>query len=1147
MCPYRLSLPPLTLHLPKELRELEKIVKDLQNLKDNVDELRKMCADCTVSQTERECGSRRESEQEKLNEGINRHIDEKNRLNEKNRETQKECGTDRVKVEKTMEGELGYGDTDFDKITSLEEKRRNKWEAERESNKRFLKENKKEEPLKEEAESNGKTKKEGAKEKEKMDQTKLTTAAGEERIVDTVKKKMVAKNNRETDRDINKDGAKGNSKRNREDMLENGKERKVTSDIRNIEKAEESDHHEWGNEMKEAEKKSQTEVDRGNDGIKMSEDHAGHTNREREQHREERKKDMEKGTKVERNNEKPKQSASIGHAEQEKTIKEGEDGERGTEIKTEGEITVQSVQRDSDGELAFSKETERADFVSISPTPLSIISFTPRHDYSHLITDLNQGITIVAVRRPTQNPGIVASGITENSPDVEDGFRTTTRPTTVATINSLGGPGQQIASETLMFTSATSARPRAGFKGPGSSTTTTLPTTTQNVYTTTFTRVADHSRWKAKKNISSNTKTGVKPLPGRGPKPGEKRKPAVRSEGEKKLKIPTNGRKQDRAPLPDKKTNNGQKQKPFYQKPITDQRLKPGKDPKQVQIPKPKKKPPPDLLPIDQNQKNNKIPKYNQEHTTDQTKFIIQKPKSTQKLPVQRPTTNHTPQTVNATGSDKDTQTDQQPESVEIPVITQNVKPEKKMVHPLKIEKPDQIQKPHAKPKSEEEKSKPDLSSTTNKYISPVHDTGGSETTRITTRPIQKPIAVLTENSDENPLTQPLSEKDSTPGQKLTPDRALIKPPDQEKKSSEKIPKINQNPKPNEKHTDLVTGQKTKQKGKPKPEQRPQTNQGLRTLRPDKMPELNPKSLPKAESNKTSKLRPTPKGRQPIRPTIRPGATHVKRTEPAVPQKPSLNIKTDLDPLQISETSLGNIKNSETDMSPSPAPVTQTSEASHSQRGTDFSPSTTKTMTLGPKTSNSLETGPIPRRDTLSEGFIMSPNSRITSDPTPLTASRPPLIPTTTRANKISRRILPSVIPSTIPGSTNPNQASNTDLQAEIIPNMEEKAAKQTPVPDTIMIPVPSPSTQTTSTINPNLRSTTSSPKPLAAESSTPSARELRVKIKQVAAFFNNSLSPNGRPLDSHPKDHAEDNQGGSRPDSKLPSKGKKYYVLSIS
>ncbi|KAK5867566.1 hypothetical protein PBY51_012041 [Eleginops maclovinus] len=226
-------------------------------------------------------------------------------------------------------------------------------------------------------------------------------------------------------------------------------------------------------------------------------------------------------------------------------------------------------------------------------------------------------------------------------------------------------------------------------------------------------------------------------------------------------------------------------------------------------------------------------------------------------------------------------------------------------------------------------------------------------------------------------------------------------------------------------------------------------------------------------------------------------------------------------------------------MSPSSAPVTQTSEASHSQRDTEFSPSTKKTMTLGPKTFNTLETGPIPWRDTLSD-FTMSPNSRITSDPTPRRASRPPLIPMTTRPNKISRRILPSVIPSTIPGSTNPNQGSNTDLQAEIIPIMEETLAQQTPVPDKRKNPVPTPSAQATYTNNPDLRSitpTTSSPKAPAAESSTPSASELRVKINQVAAFFNNSLSPNGRPFDSHPKDHTEDNHYGSRPDSKLPSK----------
>ncbi|CAB1441056.1 unnamed protein product [Pleuronectes platessa] len=49
-CPYLFTLPPLTVHLPKQLIELEKIMKDLQKLKDNVDQLRKMCADCTVRQ-----------------------------------------------------------------------------------------------------------------------------------------------------------------------------------------------------------------------------------------------------------------------------------------------------------------------------------------------------------------------------------------------------------------------------------------------------------------------------------------------------------------------------------------------------------------------------------------------------------------------------------------------------------------------------------------------------------------------------------------------------------------------------------------------------------------------------------------------------------------------------------------------------------------------------------------------------------------------------------------------------------------------------------------------------------------------------------------------------------------------------------------
>ncbi|XP_044049805.1 muscle M-line assembly protein unc-89-like [Siniperca chuatsi] len=1056
MCPYLFSLPPLTVLLPKQLGELETIVKDLQKLKDNVDQLRKMCTDCTVSHIERECG--RQREHEKLNESTDE--DERNWLNERNHERLKdfsqECGTDRVKVEKTMEGD---SDTDSEKRTILEEKGRKKWEAERESDKGVVKENEKEETLKKVAEKDGKTQTEGAKGKGKLGQVKVPIAGGNERIVDVVRKKVVEKNNRETEADRNKEkDGKGNSKGYREDKLENGKERKITSNAKYKEKTEESDHPMWRDET---EKKTQTKEDRGSDGIKMSDDHDEHTNKEREQHGEERKKEMEKGIKQERNNEKPKQTESIGRAEKEKTIKEGEeeeeDRETGKEIKTEGEKMVQSVQRDSDGELASSKATERTYFVSISPTPHSIISLALRHDSMdsneaktftsslpspplssstlHLITHVNQGMTITADRLPTQSTGLGAAGIAKHpSPGVGAGFRTTSRPTTTATISTLGGPGQQITSATIRFTSTTSARPGAGFQGRVGSTTATTTTTTphQNLYTSTFPGVADRSRWTAKKNISSNTKTGVKPLSGRGPKPGEKHKPAIKPEADQKLKNPKNARKPDQAPLPDKKTKHVQKQKP------------------------------------------------------------------------------------------------------------QKSKPEKP-VHPLKKDKPDQKQKPH---KTLKEETKPGQKSTSNQYLTPVQEPEpeGSETTSLRAKPNQK-SAELIENSDENPSPEPKSAQDSAPGQKLTSDPALIKPPDQRPKPSQNLPQINQKPKPgqapklNQKHPELMTGQKTKPNVKPRPDLTPQNNQGLRTPRPDQILHLNHESVPdespEAESNKTSKPRPPP----PTRPTFKPGATPAQRPKPAAQLKPSPKTKTDLDPPQISATTSDDIQNSQTDMPPASGPVKQIAEVTHSAGDTEFSPSTMKTITLGPKTSNSLETIPFPRLHTLSEGFTMSPDSRITSDLRPQTAGQPPLIPMTTRPNKIIRGIHPSVIPSTSPGSTKPDQTSNTDstLDAKIRHNVEEAAPRQTPDPDKMMIPAPSPSA--TSTPSPDLRSTTpatSGPEPPAAESSTPSARELRVKINQVAAFLNN----NGRPPVRHPKEHPEDNQGGSRPgrtDSKLP------------
>ncbi|KAI3371422.1 hypothetical protein L3Q82_024021 [Scortum barcoo] len=1178
-CPYLFSLPPLTVHLPKQLKELERIVMDLEKLKDNVDQLRKMCADCTVSQTERECGGQRVRERERLNVGMDRGKDEGNpgRL----KDTGQECG----RVEKTMEED---GDTASGKREILEEEGRKKWEAEKESNKGVIKINEKEGVLKEMSENDGKTQTEGANRKDSLGQAKVTTAGENERIVDVVRKKVAEKNsinNRETEagRHKEKDG-KGYSKGDREDKLENGKEKKITSNVKNTEKTKESDHHVWRDET---EKKTQIEDDRGSDGIKMSQEHGEHTDEEREQ---ERKKEMEKGIKVERNNEKPKQTGSTGHAEKEKTIKAGEveeeNRETGKEIKTGGEKTVQSIQRDSDGELASSKATEKTDFVSISLTPHSTISLAPRHDSidsgeavtlasslpspplsgstSHLITDGKRGMTITSDGLSTQRPDLAVAGISKQpSPDAETGSRTTSRPTTATTVSSLGGQGQQMTSDSTSFTSTSSARPGASFQGRISSTDVTTTTTTPhpNLYTTTFPGIADRSRWTTKKNISLNTKAGVKPVPGRGTKPSEKHKPPIMPKAEdQNHKNPKNASKPGRPNLPEKITYNDQKQRPSHLKPQTEQKSKPGKDPKRVQFPKSNHRPPPDNLPTDQNLKNNQIPKLDEEHSADQNQMPTQKPNSHQKsmLPVQRPTSHQRPQTVNTTGFNKATLTDSVPESTEIPLINQSSKPEKKPVHTLKTDKPEQKQKPQRRPKSEE-KTSPVQRSTSNQYLITVqeNDPEGSETASATPKPNQKPVTEFMENSYNNSPSEPKSVKDSTPGLKLTPDCALSKPPDEKPKPSQEIPKINQKPKPaqtphlNQKPPEL---QKTKPNVKPKPDQTPQTNQGLRTLLPDQMPNLNPKSvpdeIPEAESNKPSKLRPPPRHRPSTKPTVKPGATPVQRPKPAVQLEPSSKTKTDLDPPQISGTSSDGIQNSQTDMPPASGPAKHTAEVTHSPGiPAEFSPSTMKTMTLGPKTSNSPKTGPFPRTHAVFEGFKMSPNSRITSDPRPQTASQPPSIPMTTRPNKVMSGILPSVMPSTSPGSTKPDQASTapeTSLQAKILHKVEDTSPRKTPESDQMVIPARSPSVHTISTTSPNFRSTTSGPEPLVADSSTPSARELRVKINQVAAFLNNSLTPNGRPPERRPKEHPEDSRPertGSKPPARTPLKGKRYYT----
>lgn len=45
-CPYQLTLPPLTVQLPKQFRLLEKVMKELQSLKEVVSKLKSGCQDC---------------------------------------------------------------------------------------------------------------------------------------------------------------------------------------------------------------------------------------------------------------------------------------------------------------------------------------------------------------------------------------------------------------------------------------------------------------------------------------------------------------------------------------------------------------------------------------------------------------------------------------------------------------------------------------------------------------------------------------------------------------------------------------------------------------------------------------------------------------------------------------------------------------------------------------------------------------------------------------------------------------------------------------------------------------------------------------------------------------------------------------------
>ncbi|XP_038155832.1 uncharacterized protein LOC119793002 isoform X1 [Cyprinodon tularosa] len=303
-----------------------------------------------------------------------------------------------------------------------------------------------------------------------------------------------------------------------------------------------------------------------------------------------------------------------------------------------------------------------------------------------------------------------------------------------------------------------------------------------------------------------------------------------------------------------------------------------------------------------------------------------------------------------------------------------------------------------------------------------------------------------------------------------------------------------------------------------------QTDQRLQTSRPYLKQISAGERVLKTEYNKTSKLQPPFRHMPSMRTSVRPGVKPIQRSKQAGRLQPSPQTKTD--PPRISWAPSDNTLRSRTDMPPTSNLVKQIPEMSHTPGETEFSTSVKSTITLSPKPSNSLETGYSPAPRTHPKDVILSQNTRITSDLRPQTAGAQSSVPMTTIPNKINHGILPNVITSPGPEA----------IQPSIAPKSKPKTLHEEESPPAN--PVPSPILETTPTNSPDYSATTSTSDPQLppAEPSSPSPRELRVKINQVAAFVNNSLIPKvgQEGLPKERPEGSDGDRGTKRTDGKL-------------
>ncbi|XP_077423342.1 uncharacterized protein LOC144053123 [Vanacampus margaritifer] len=390
--------------------------------------------------------------------------------------------------------------------------------------------------------------------------------------------------------------------------------------------------------------------------------------------------------------------------------------------------------------------------------------------------------------------------------------------------------------------------------------------------------------------------------------------------------------------------------------------------------------------------------------------------------------------------------TDDEPESDQTPMLNKKSNPNKRPVHPVKTIKNDQKQKPGKKLKSyTKEKLDQNIAK---QHLPPDLQTDSKKREKLTES--------VHYNSSRN------SETENT----FTTNH------NQRLKSSQKIPNINGK---------LKTGQVLKLKKK---QSNPARNQNAKVCQI--LTDLDHQSVstqsPGEDSNKISEPWSRSNDRPPKKLTLEPEAT---------PTEPNQNT-TAPQPHQFNRTTTGSFYYAH--LPPTPGPVSQMAELTHSRVDTEFKPSMMKTVT--PKTFTGVRSLP------------MGPHSGTVSDLRPQTTSKSSSIPKSTQPIGLH-----NVIPSNTPG---PAKLHARDEVA--------------PLQKTIQ-PLP-PRAQTTSSSDFSSTTTTGLVAHPAATSSTSSARELRVKIKQVAAaFFNGSqLGPNGgSPPERHPKDLPKYNENESK------------------